>query len=279
MKKQNTAMALIIMIVISIFLFSPLLITIINSLFRDLSSGLPKGFTFDFYLSIFGGQESMIPAVMRSIMISIIPTFLMLFFLLLAFYVIQVYYPAWDKYVDLLSKIPYGIQGVILAVSIISLYGATTGFLADRVFLLGAAYCVVILPYMYQGIKNALTTIDMMPILEAAEILGSSKVRAYFTIIVPSILKGIIATILLSIGILFGDFVLVNIIAGSYFQTTSIFLNEVRAQSGHAASAISVVIFSTMLLLTYIANRMHTSESKLTTEVIVADLQEKEREV
>lgn len=114
---------------------------------------------------------------------------------------------------------------------------------------------------MYQGIKNALTTLEVMPILEAAETLGASKLYAYFRIVVPSILKGLVATILLSIGILFSDFVLVNIIAGSYYETTSIFLDNTRSVSGHAASAISVVIFCIMLILTNVAGYLESKET------------------
>jgi len=267
MKQKRSAFSAVIMTLLSFFLLAPLFVTLLNSLFRDLSNIIPTGFTFAFYADIFGGNESMLPAIGRSLLISVIPTLVLLLLLLLAMYVVQIYYPKWDKYLDLLSKLPYGIQGVILAVSIISLYASSDTFLSNRVFLLGCAYGIVILPYMYQGIKNALTTIDMMPILEAAEILGASKLYAYFRIVVPSILKGLLATILLSIGILFSDFVLVNIIAGSYFETTGIFLDKIRGVSGHAASAISVVIFSVMLGLTFLAGYMNRESGSPTKKI------------
>ena len=274
MKKKNSAFSVVIMAILSLFLLAPLFVTLLNSLFRDLSNVIPTGFTFSFYAGIFGGSENMLPAVGRSLLISVIPTVVLLLLLLLAMYVVQIYYPKWDKYLDLLSKIPYGIQGVILAVSIISLYASSDTFLSNRVFLLGCAYGIVILPYMYQGIKNALTTIDMMPILEAAEILGASKLYAYFSIVVPSILKGLLATILLSIGILFSDFVLVNIIAGSYFETTGIFLDKIRGVSGHAASAISVVIFSVMLVLTFLAGHLNKESSARTKKNVTQEQSE-----
>jgi putative spermidine/putrescine transport system permease protein len=276
MKKKNTLLVITIIVLVSLFLFAPILATILNSFFPDMSTGIPKGFTFDFYRSIFGGRVNMLPSIGRSLLIAIVPTFVMLVVILLSSYVVNVYFPWMDKYIDLLSKIPYGIQGVILAVSIISLYGAMSGIFSNRVLLLGSAYCIVIFPYMYQGVKNALTTIDMMPILEAAETLGASKIKAYFTIIVPSIMKGLIATILLSIGILFGDFVLVNIIAGSYYNTISIFLNAVQSQSGHAASAISIVIFVVMLILTIISNRFNNSDRRNPKVSLVDDKQEEE---
>lgn len=262
MKKRSTPFSSFIIVILSVVLLLPLFVTLLNSLFRDLSNIIPEGFTFEFYSGIFVESGGMAGAIGRSLLIAIIPTLVLLLLLLLAMYVVQIHYPKWDKYLDLLSKIPYGIQGVILAVSIISLYASSSTFLSNRIFLLSCAYGIVILPYMYQGIKNALTTLEVMPILEAAETLGSSRLYAYFRIIVPSVLKGLVATILLSIGILFSDFVLVNIIAGSYYETTSIFLDKTRSVSGHAASAISVVIFCIMLILTNLAGYLGSRETK-----------------
>lgn len=256
LNKKNSGITIAVIIILSIVLLSPLLVTFLNSIFADYTSFIPREFTLKYYASLFTGDKSMIPALGGSLFISIIPVILSLVFLLAAMFVIEVYFPQFDKYLDLLSKIPYGIQGVILAVSIISLYGAMRGFLGNRVILLIGAYCIVILPYMYQGIKNAMSTIQMLPILEAAELLGCSRIRTFFTIIVPSINNGLIATIILTVGIIFGDFVLVNIIAGSYFETLGIYLNLIRSTSGHTASAVSVIIIITMLVLSIISNKL-----------------------
>ena len=147
-----------------------------------------------------------------------------------------------------------------MAVSIIGIYANTNTFLSNRVFLLGCAYCVVISPYIYQGIRNVLLSIDMIPILEAAELLGASKLYTYFRIIIPSIGKGILATMLLCVGILFGDFVLVNILAGSYYETLGIYLNNVRARSGQVAAGVSTLMFIIMIgfsMLVNFLNREH----------------------
>lgn len=262
MRRQRKLFSTLIIVVSSLILLLPLFVTLLNSLFRDLSNIIPEGFTLAFYAGIFAGSGGMASAVGKSLLIAILPTLVLLVLLLLAMYVVQIHYPKVDRYLDLLSKIPYGIQGVILAVSIISLYASSGTFLSNRIFLLSCAYGIVILPYMYQGIKNALTTLEVQPILEAAETLGASKLYAFFRIIVPSILKGVTATILLSVGILFSDFVLVNIIAGSYYETTSIFLDKTRSVSGHAASAISVVIFCIMMILTNVAGYLGSKETK-----------------
>lgn len=280
MQKNHAWFNNAILFILSLILVLPLIATLLNSVFRDFTSMIPKGFTFSFYAELFTGENQILPVLLKTIVIAIVPTVILLILLLLAMYAIQVYFPKLDNYLDILSKIPYGIQGVILAVSILSLYSGRGGILSNRILLLTSAYCMIILPYMYQGIKNALLTIEVMPILEAAEILGASKVYAYFRIVVPSITKGLLATMLLSTGILFGDFVLVNILAGSYYKTMGIFLNEIRGSSGHAASAVSVIMFLVMLILSYGVNKLNTDTKTKRRSAQVSkinSLKEKER--
>lgn len=257
MQKKHPWVSNTILFILSFILVLPLIGTFLNSLFRDFTSIVPKRFTLSFYAELFTGDNQLLPVLLRTVAIAVVPTVILLVLLLLAMYAVQVYFPKLDKYLDILSKIPYGIQGVILAVSILSLYTDGGGILSNRILLLICAYCIIILPYMYQGIKNALLTIEVLPILEAAEILGASKVYAYFRIVVPSMMKGLFATMLLSTGILFGDFVLVNILAGSYYKTMGIYLNEIRGSSGHAASAVSVIMFLVMLGLSFGVNQLN----------------------
>lgn len=258
--KKNNIFNYIVIFLAGFYLLAPIAGTIIYSFFRDFTSVIPQQFTLDFYKELFTGAGSIWPTLFRTIVIGVIPTVVTTFIVLLALYGTLVYHPKFDAVMNFITKIPYGIQGVILAVSIIAIYANTNTFLSNRVFLLGCAYCVVISPYIYQGIRNVLLSIDMIPILEAAELLGASKLYTYFRIIIPSIGKGILATMLLCVGILFGDFVLVNILAGSYYETLGIYLNNVRARSGQVAAGVSTLMFIIMIgfsMLVNFLNREH----------------------
>ena len=109
MKKRSTPFSSFIIVILSVVLLLPLFVTLLNSLFRDLSNIIPEGFTFEFYSGIFVESGGMAGAIGRSLLIAIIPTLVLLLLLLLAMYVVQIHYPKWDKYLDLLSQIPYGI--------------------------------------------------------------------------------------------------------------------------------------------------------------------------
>lgn len=55
---------------------------------------------------------------------------------------------------------------------------------------------------------------------------------------------------LLSFSILFGEFVLINILVGGRFETLQLYLYAKLSTSGHIASAITVTYFALMAVIT-----------------------------
>lgn len=265
-KKKTDLFSILVFVLVGLFLLLPLLMTFLYSLVIDFTGLIPKGFTIKHYVELITGSQSILSVLGRTLLIAVVPTLITLVIVLLALFATMVYYPKMDAVLSLITKIPYGIQGIILAVSLIGIYANSNTFFSNRILLLIFAYCVVISPYMYQGVKNALMTIEMMPILEAAEVLGSNKLATYFTIVVPGIGKGILATSLLCAGILFGDFVLVNILAGNYYETLGIFLNKVRSKSGATAGAISSLMFVIMLLFSATVTWLNREKKSIKTD-------------
>lgn len=205
-------------------------------------------------------------SVLRTILSSIVPILFSAISVLLAMYVILVYHPKLDAYLQVISTIPYAVQGVILAISVLSIYTDAPEPFSNRLFLLFATYSVVILPYMYQGIRNSLTAVNAVSLMEAAKMLGAGNLDAYFKVIVPNILTGVTVSAMLSSAIIFGDFVVVNIIAGNYYQTSQIYLYRALFQSGQLTSAIIVLLFVVTLILSilvyYLKNRKRILEEE-----------------
>ena len=85
--------------------------------------------------------------------------------------------------------------------------------------------------------------------IEAAQVLGCSKLHAFFTIVIPQMKRGIISTMMLAFTMLFADFVVVNMIAGSSFRTAGIYLYQTMSKSGQTSSAIIVILFITTLII------------------------------
>ncbi len=247
-KTKNFNPSLIFLIFISFYLILPLAMTFLYSISVEWMDILPSGLTFRYYQQIFS-DSIFWSAILRSLIISIVPVSIVTLMLLLVMYVVIVYHPKLDKYVQIFCTIPYSIQGIILAISVLSLYSGMPSPFNNRIFLMVLTYCIVVLPYMYQGIKNSLGTIETKRILEAAQILGAGKLYAFFSIIIPNILSGVVVSVMLSVALIFGDFVIANSIGGNYFFTAQMYLYKSMFASGQLASSVVVILFVITLMI------------------------------
>lgn len=236
-------------IAVIIYLLIPLIATAIYSMFRKWTGILPEGFTLNHYVDLLSNRAFLL-TLGRTVIVCIIPIALTVVITLLALFAVTIYFPKLEKYVQFLCMIPYTIQGVILSVSILGLYAGIGGFLGLRLVMLIGAYCIIILPYIYQGIRNSMHAVNMPMLIEAAEMLGASKIGAFFKVIVPNILSGITVSSLLAVGIIFGDYVLIRNITGSSFQNVQIYLFLAMKRSSTEASAVFVIIMLTTFLIT-----------------------------
>jgi putative spermidine/putrescine transport system permease protein len=262
---KNSISNPIAMFAISIYLIVPIVLTFVYSISTEWNHVLPQGITFRYYIQILTDQRFLL-SLLRTIAMAITPVMICTITVLLAMYAILVYMPRLDKYMQMIATVPYAVQGVILAISVLSIYADAPLPFSNRAFMLVATYSIVILPYIYQGIRNSFFSVNAGSLMEAAQILGASKFNAYFKVVVPNIVTGIIISAMLSSAIIFGDFVVVNIIGGNYFETSQMYLYKAMFQSGQLASAIIVVIFLVTLLLSagvyYLKNRNRILEEE-----------------
>ena len=241
MAKGSKVSANIVMTIVIIWLLIPLAATIVYSLFEDWTGIIPKGFTLANYELIFS-DSSFLTAMYQTVLICIIPIVITIILVLLALFVVTVYFPRLEKYMQILCMIPYTIQGVILSVSILVLYAKNGSILSDRMVMLIGAYCIIILPHIYNGIRNGMRAINMNMLLEAAEMLGDSKLKAFFKVIVPNIITGITVSSLLAVSLLFGDYVIIRNLSSTNVNNMQKFLYQAMKRSSTEASAVFVVI-------------------------------------
>ena len=237
------------MVLIMIWLLLPLAATIIYSLFEDWTGIIPRGFTLANYEKIFT-DPAFLTSMYQTVLICVIPILLTVLVMLLALFVVTVYFPKLEKYVQMLSMIPYTIQGVILSVSILVLYARSDSVLGNRMVMLIGAYCIIILPHIFNGIRNGMRAVNMNMLLEAAEMLGESKFRAFFKIIVPNILPGITVSSLLAVSLLFGDYVIIRNLSSTNVNNMQKFLYQAMKRSSTEASAVFVVIMMLTFAIT-----------------------------
>lgn len=246
--KKKKAGSVIVMVILILYLLLPLVVTIVYSLFDKWTDIVPRGFTVSSYVTLFQDPEFLL-CILRTLIVCIVPIVLTTVIILLAMFVTTVYFPGLDKYVQIICMIPYTIQGVILSVSILAAYVKSDTFLSNRMVMLFGAYSIIIMPYIYQGIKNGMSSVNVNTLLEAAEMLGASRIFAFFRIVVPNIVSSVVVSSLLAVGIIFGDYVLVRNLTGTSFQNMQIYLYQTMKSDSMKASAVFVVIMAITFMI------------------------------
>ncbi len=245
---MRKALAYIWILIVSIILICPLLLTFVYSFSQSWDSIFPGKFTLLFYQTIFN-DPTFIPSVLRGFIISFIPILLMNIAVVFPLYYSIIYSSVLERILQVLCILPYSVQGVILATSILGLYSGFGLFLSNRILLLTLAYCIIILPYIYQSIRNAFYIVNLKRLVEAGEILGATKLEILFKIIFPSLKPGLLISTLLSMALIFGDFSIIKIIAGNQYQTAQMYLHNTRNMPNQIASAIVVIMFSITFII------------------------------
>ena len=104
MNKSNRTAANIIMTIIIIWLLIPLAATIIYSLFADWTGLVPEGFTLSSYVTIFTNQ-AFLTAIYQTLLICVVPILITILIVLLALFVVTIYFPQFEKYLQILCMV------------------------------------------------------------------------------------------------------------------------------------------------------------------------------
>lgn len=260
--KKNMVVHYIIIILILAFLFIPLLATFVFSIASKWEATiLPEGFSLSWYSTIFKDPR-FITSVARSLLVCSITVVLSLVVMIPTVFIVVIYKPKLEKYLNVITTIPFAIPGVVFAVGLLKFYSTKPFLLTGTIWILVGAYFILVLPYTFQAIRNSLRVINAKELMDSAEILHASKFQAFIKVILPNIGKGAVSSALLSFSILFGEFVLTNLLAGGQFQTVQIYLFSKKAESGHITSAIVISYFVVILILSIIILKVGSSHKE-----------------
>ncbi|MDQ0163783.1 ABC transporter permease [Aeribacillus alveayuensis] len=241
----------IILTLLSIYLLVPLVATLLFSLAGKWDHTiLPEYFTWQWYGELLTDQR-FFQALQRSLFLIIMTVVLSIVVMLPTIFIVTVYFSRWERLLQAIAMLPYGIPPIVGAVGLLKLYSGGPFQLSGTPWILVGAYFVITLPFMYQGIRNSLRTVNAVELASAAELLGATKFQAFRKVIMPNIMPGILVSALLSIALMFSEFALANLLVGGRFETVQIYLYQKLNKSGHITSAIVITYYSIIFLLTW----------------------------
>ena len=174
-------------------------------------------------------------------------------------FAVSAFTPKLEAVMKIITLVPYAIPGVISAAALLRAYGGRS---LPMVLVLAGAYFVLIMPLVYSGINNAMHAIDIVPITEAARVLGASTFTTFIRIIVPGIAPGILVSTLLSFSTLFGEFVVANMLIGGSFETVQIYLYLIMKQTGHLSSAVVIIYVFIMTIICVAVMKLSSGKNK-----------------
>ncbi len=261
MKEKKKKLPYIILIFAVIFLMLPFIATLVYSFTVGWTSLIPSDWTLKYWVQALTEPEIW-PAIGRGLLISIPPILICNVVVILALYTAVIHYEWMEKIIQTICMIPNSLKGIIIAIPVLSLYAGSPSILGDRMVMLVCIYCISILPFVYQGIRNNLHGINVKQLIEAAEILGAGKLYAFCRIILPNMMAGILVSSLISLSSIFGDFTILKIIVGNRYETIQMLLYNSRLIVLQYQCVIVVITFVVTWILSQIIFKLQNRKKK-----------------
>lgn len=248
MKQHNLIFKIIIWLVL-ILLLLPFIATLMYSLTTSWQTTiLPENFTFQNYIYLFTNQSFLL-ATLRTLLISIICLAIAFFITVPAIFITHYYHPKLDIVFKTLAITPFAIPPIVLSVGILKIYSGSPFYLSGNMILIVGVYLLITIPFTYRTLKNSLDSLAVRDLMESANILGANDFKAFFKVVLPNLKQALIIACFLNFSFLAGEFVFINFIIGSRFETLQLYLFDLKTQSSHITSAV-VVIFFVLIFIT-----------------------------
>lgn len=226
------------------FMAVPLIATVVFSVStRWDRSILPEGLTLAWWQAV-TNKPAFSTSLVNSLLVSSATTLATAVLVIPTAYVVHHRLPRARALTELMTTIPFGIPGVVLALALIRLYAGSPLRIVNTPWILIVATMVISLPFMFRPVMSALESIDVRTLHEAASSLGAGPWRILVTIILPAIRSGILSGCLLVFSTVFAEFTLTNLLVGTRFKTFPIYLVEFTRFDGRQASALAVISFA-----------------------------------
>jgi sulfate/thiosulfate transport system permease protein len=157
--------------------------------------------------------------------------------------------------VNALIDLPFALPTIVAGLTLLTLYGADSPFGVNVAFTRVAvvlALAFVTLPFVARAVQPLLIEMDR-EMEEAATSLGAGGFTVFRQIILPNLVPGILAGVLLAFARALGEFGSLILISGNIpFDTevSSVFIrSQIESGNKSGAAAVSVVLLAISLLL------------------------------
>ncbi len=242
-----------------LFLYAPILVLIVLSFNSSKSRSKWGGFTFSWYTKLFQNEE-IIDALYTTLIIAFLSALIATIIGTIASIGINSMRRVPRTIMIGITNIPMLNADIVTGLSLMILFVALRFTLGFNTVLI--AHITFNIPYVILSVMPRLRQTNRST-YEAALDLGASPVRAFFKVVLPDIMPGVLSGFLLSFTMSLDDFIITHFTRGPVLNTLSTKIYaQVRKSISPEWYALSTLLFLSVLILLIIVNRRNDKMQK-----------------
>lgn len=252
-------------VLIFLFLYAPIVVLIVFS-FNDsttMSRSVWSGFSIKWYLKLF--QDGMLLSALRNtLVIAAVAALVSTVLGTAAAIGIGGMNKLMKRMVMDVTNLPMVNPEIVTGVSLMLLFvfvAKSMGNLTLGMFSLILAHITFCLPYVILSVLPKLRQMDPH-LYEAAQDLGCSPIFAFFKVVLPEIMPGVVTGMIMAFTLSIDDFVISYFTSGTT-QTLPIFIYSMtRKRISPEINALSTLLFGAIIVLLLIINFRQARDKK-----------------
>lgn len=237
------------------FLYSPLVVLIAFSFNESKSRNVWTGFSLKWYANLFADKE-ILQALFNTIIVAIISSFLATIIGTIACFGILKMKKWTKKFVMNINNLPIVNPEIVTGVSLMLLFVFaynTFGIFRPGIVTLILSHTTFCLPYVVLSVLPKLRQINPY-LYEAAQDLGFTPTRAFFKVILPDIMPGIVTGMIMAFTLSLDDFVISYFTSGTTQTLPIAIYSMTRKSVSPEINALSTMLFAVVLFLLLTVN-------------------------
>jgi len=255
MKKSPSVFARIFEALIYLFLYAPIFVLIVFSFNSSQSRTVWGGFTLDWYPKLLSDSLIM-NALSTTLLVSVLAAVIATVFGTIASIGFLSMRKRWRTPLLAINNIPVMNADIVTGVSLCLLFAAGASLLGYELGFgtLLIAHVTFNIPYVILSVMPKLRSLDKN-LVDAAQDLGCTWFGAFFRVVIPQIMPGIINGAIIAFTMSIDDFIISYFTAGSKTNTLSMAIYAMtKKRVTPKINAVSTLLFFSVLILLIIIN-------------------------
>ena len=251
-KVKKSPVSILYSALIFLFLYAPIATLMVFSFNKSRTRAKWGGFTFQWYLSLLGNREIM-NALWNTLFIALVSSLSAVVIGTVACIAINNMTKRKRTVIMGITNIPMLNADIVTGISLMLLF-ISLGFKFGLGTIL-LSHITFNIPYVILCVMPRMRQLNPST-YEAALDLGASPVHAFFKVVCPDILPGVLSGFLMAFTMSLDDFIITHFTKGAGVDTLSTKIyTEVKKGIKPEMYALSTIIFVTVLLLLFLVNK------------------------